>query len=719
MALSIVGRSLERPADFLANAVYGIHCAPTRDRSLWNGALFTFKDILDEDLPTELVRGGLRPFVAQIFGRVEMVKPLQVGGVGILVQLVCPPNITCQAVLLYNKQLKFLSHALTDSLDNNTCGVVASSWLSSTRSSEPLPFVEGGFYISIPTSADWMLGSVKKWVKLGTNVGLYVGLKHVDIVDSRSGATEHNYTMTACEWGRLDDIDLPRKSEAYVCDVNGSIGYSVAFVNYLVDMVPTRDRSIAGGSLYTFKIPSPEYGSEVGPTHARRGYIRNYKGDVFGKVDAVCEMVHQKGVSLRIKCPSFASCAVREVFLAQVKLFRNILQHDNETLGGGVRGSWFSSTSMGCNQELIPDSFHEYSLLGHSITVLDREDVPSRGVDYERPHSDHTLPLFYCFGLFSLRPWTRPMRYSLSGMRPPLKLKTYDIEFAASCIGSTADRKGSVYAYSPMDDTGISQYSPEHRPILTGKKMVFSGCVTSIAVEVSRWQSALVAVDLRATQLDYLREIAEADGGRAVWSSLSSSGIYQHRKGRLVLVGGLSDIRIGVDLIISTLMRRTDCAVEGGISYVDRPATLVPPNPTRLNNIYLFMLDAVSIDQGDRPDEPSALANSVLYEDFAPTRDATSAGISSFSYKDCHWEWDGTETEKGRLMLYCPALYARQLRTLESILYADMQELVTLPIDDESEWDFGEHLVRGSTVDIPANIRFYHTALRRKIGHEG
>ncbi|KAJ6575706.1 hypothetical protein DFH09DRAFT_1311755 [Mycena vulgaris] len=361
MALSIVGRSLERPADFLANAVYGIHCAPTRDRSLWNGALFTFKDILDEDSPTELVRGGLRPFVAQIFGRVEMVKPLRVGGVGILVQLVCPPNITCQAVLLYNKQLKFLSRALTDSLDNDTCGVVASSWLSSTRSSEPLPFVEGGFYISIPTSSDWMLGSVKKWVKLGTNVGLYVGLKRVDIVDSRSGATEHHV------------FDLPFPRASIMPDSDWFLVYkrarpdSVAFVNYLVDMVPTRDRSIAGGSLYTFKIPSPEYGSEVGPTHARRGYIRNYKGDVFGEVDAVCEMVHQKGVSLRIKCPSFASCAVREVFLAQVKLFRNILQHDNETLGGGVRGSWFSSTSMGCNQELLPDSFH-VNIMTHSDT---------------------------------------------------------------------------------------------------------------------------------------------------------------------------------------------------------------------------------------------------------------------------------------------------------------------------------------------------------------
>ncbi|KAJ6455111.1 hypothetical protein C8R47DRAFT_1082906 [Mycena vitilis] len=191
----------------------------------------------------------------------------------------------------------------------------------------------------------------------------------------------------------------------------------------LGDYAPSRDRSLAGGSLYTFKAKGNEYREEISPTNTRRGRLRKFVTCAFGEVDAAYTMSDGRGVCIRLRAPAEGSCSVSEAFGGQLKFLRDVLGQHNRS--GRVRGSWFatdtlvnvktkdgcfyvfmvtmsaSATAMLLNHVLtgkliqLEVSFQrldlpanggiesEYSLLGHHLVILNTRDFPTRGQGYQ------------------------------------------------------------------------------------------------------------------------------------------------------------------------------------------------------------------------------------------------------------------------------------------------------------------------------------------------
>jgi hypothetical protein len=62
----------------------------------------------------------------------------------------------------------------------------------------------------------------------------------------------------------------------------------LANTKYGRDFVPTRDRSVAFGSIWTFKDCADEHE----PTATSRGHLRPFLGQIFGQVDSLDSMAN-------------------------------------------------------------------------------------------------------------------------------------------------------------------------------------------------------------------------------------------------------------------------------------------------------------------------------------------------------------------------------------------------------------------------------------------
>jgi hypothetical protein len=77
-------------------------------------------------------------------------------------------------------------------------------------------------------------------------------------------------------------------STAYLTSYRLGGWRSIAFAVYPTDFIPTRERSLARGSLFTYKsIRDPE----VMPTAHRRGFLKKYEGAVFGEIKGLHKLV--------------------------------------------------------------------------------------------------------------------------------------------------------------------------------------------------------------------------------------------------------------------------------------------------------------------------------------------------------------------------------------------------------------------------------------------
>lgn len=81
---------------------------------------------------------------------------------------------------------------------------------------------------------------------------------------------------------------LATMSTDYLAGYIDSASKATAFAAYPDDLVPTRDRSLAGGSLFTYKLAQS---SEAMPTSFRRGFLKTYEGNLFGQIASIRKLV--------------------------------------------------------------------------------------------------------------------------------------------------------------------------------------------------------------------------------------------------------------------------------------------------------------------------------------------------------------------------------------------------------------------------------------------
>ncbi|KAJ7156440.1 hypothetical protein C8R43DRAFT_949314 [Mycena crocata] len=167
------------------------------------------------------------------------------------------------------------------------------------------------------------------------------------------------------------------------------------------DFVATRDRSIAGGSEYTFKRMDVEW--EATPT--MRGSLRAYLPLVFGRVARI-EPTH-KGSTIWLAPPEKASCATQQWFDTQVDTARNTVLEDSLQWGGNdnVTTSW-TTTSLDVDGPVVKGLYvgvlniihpnqmqglnadvHAYKMKAVEIRQLDQSELPSISVPYGETHS--------------------------------------------------------------------------------------------------------------------------------------------------------------------------------------------------------------------------------------------------------------------------------------------------------------------------------------------
>jgi hypothetical protein len=74
----------------------------------------------------------------------------------------------------------------------------------------------------------------------------------------------------------------------YLAGYIDSASKATALAAYPDDLVPTRERSLGGGSLFTYKLARS---SGTMPTAFRRGFLKNYEGNVFGEITGLEKLV--------------------------------------------------------------------------------------------------------------------------------------------------------------------------------------------------------------------------------------------------------------------------------------------------------------------------------------------------------------------------------------------------------------------------------------------
>ncbi|KAJ6447616.1 hypothetical protein C8R47DRAFT_1272478 [Mycena vitilis] len=139
--------------------------------------------------------------------------------------------------------------------------------------------------------------------------------------------------------------------------------------NYGRDILPTRDRSLGSGSLWTFKCCY----RQVVATDQSRGRLVPWAGIVFGEID----FVEPQGLGriVRLKCPERASIQLAAAFRLQVQNMACVLNEDFANLPGAIVSSWTSALTQSVHLPYIPGTFYlnfpstitDTPLLGSSI----------------------------------------------------------------------------------------------------------------------------------------------------------------------------------------------------------------------------------------------------------------------------------------------------------------------------------------------------------------
>ncbi|KAJ7033608.1 hypothetical protein C8F04DRAFT_1184049 [Mycena alexandri] len=173
---------------------------------------------------------------------------------------------------------------------------------------------------------------------------------------------------------------------------------ALAFTVYPDDLVPTRERSIAGGSLSTFKGNGFREDIAIWPTELKRGFNPKFLSLAFGEVVSVVEIVRgfgvgkldvynvqkdRSGACVEFGCPTGATCAAVELFNQQLVSLRDIVKSDVADVGGICSSSWFSYDNISQSPETMTGRFWVYFMAeyaGHHERLV-KDFITGRHVD--------------------------------------------------------------------------------------------------------------------------------------------------------------------------------------------------------------------------------------------------------------------------------------------------------------------------------------------------
>ncbi|KAJ7136462.1 hypothetical protein C8R43DRAFT_1132356 [Mycena crocata] len=194
---------------------------PTRDCSIGEGSLFTFKSIqatrLLETSPTSSRRGFVKTYRTSAFGEVDAVL-LKGDKRSICLRLKCPSDASCVAREAYNAQLSVLQSVIDmDSL--STDSDVHGTWFCSTTMNADQLLRQGCFHIQIAPRSEDHYDYVLATAAVGRIIEVYVSLQRIDLPGEKDHNDRREYTLLGHQIIHMLPHEISFRGRAYVCDV--------------------------------------------------------------------------------------------------------------------------------------------------------------------------------------------------------------------------------------------------------------------------------------------------------------------------------------------------------------------------------------------------------------------------------------------------------------------------------------------------------------------
>ncbi|KAJ7819538.1 hypothetical protein B0H13DRAFT_1921714 [Mycena leptocephala] len=381
-----------KPSLYLVNSKYDVDFVSTRDRTTPAGGLWTFKTIEDDD-PYLLssVKTCLGPHLTHIFGQVDSVKQTNTGFV---VRLSCPEEVSCRTRQMYAIQVARLQEIL-EGEQASAGGEIVSSWFFTSAQGEPCPPMENCFYVRVSSYvAESMFtpGTRIELVIPGTYVTFLYFAKDAWIVRHPSVNT-NAIPLFMCHDDQSHDpctLFPSTMSNTYLSDYALRGQATLGYARYGRDFLPTRERSLGGGSLYTGKAvhTDPEM-SEVHATEYTRGRLRKFLCLAFGEVASVLRLDKDAGIVVKLVCPRGASCVALSMFGRQLDTLEDIVVQDANNSDVNCISSWFNPPDSDQETDSTRDHFWTFAVgkIIDAMVSLQRIDTVDK--------SDNTVRLRY------------------------------------------------------------------------------------------------------------------------------------------------------------------------------------------------------------------------------------------------------------------------------------------------------------------------------------
>ncbi|KAJ7930748.1 hypothetical protein B0H13DRAFT_1858553 [Mycena leptocephala] len=459
---------------YLGNTAYDIDFLATRDKTVPRGSLCTFKCCEAEIDPTPAKRGCVLPFLAQVFGRID--QQFFVGKLQI-VRFGCPEQVSCRTKQEYHQQITTL--AATLKAESAVLeGRVASDWFAMDTGSR-YPFSEGCFYVIVSPTFRTMF-------HLNALVEMLVTLKRVDSIDSHTGKRLHTYTINGGSSWRLAESDMAVRDDLYQCDsplfavpsyrLGGS--HSIAFAVYPTDFIPTREGSLARGSLFTYKSTRDP---EVMPTAHRRGFLKKYEGALFGEIKGL-----QRLCVFVFDAPRYRS---RRFSWASAPCHGLKPQYQQATsISGTLPSSKYQVHVVARYDAELNELIRELSdgMSMEFCVSIQRIDISDNGVTHERV--GEFFPISCTEPEPNLQEYVLLASGSMSFITSfyagtHIAQSNYPQDFAPVRYTSTKDRHGSVYVYRLLTRDCTIFPDSKRRQSLPSFTTVFTGCVQEIVYD--------------------------------------------------------------------------------------------------------------------------------------------------------------------------------------------------------------------------------------------
>ncbi|KAJ7136470.1 hypothetical protein C8R43DRAFT_955697 [Mycena crocata] len=325
----------------LALAEYGQDFAATRQRTVDDGSLFSFKRVPEVTHGADLegVKKINVNYAPLVFGTVEGI--FTIAGKA-LARLICPADASCDLSRLFGQQQAQLIKILEEDAQQMG-GYAKTSWADANPEFPATKPASVGFYVQGEPSS-LLIGRLD----VGEDVVMHVGIRRIDhdagqVADSAVRdviraliKTDFFQSNRINGTARPNFLNLVKGWSEYIID-GGS--RSLAFAQYKTDFVPWEEANVG-----------PTHNSVSGDTfdHPRVMIKANsremFVARAFGEIAEIVPVVsNEHGFYVRLCCPSNASCAAEDVYFMQAEKLQNIINEDELTSGDIPGASWFTA----------------------------------------------------------------------------------------------------------------------------------------------------------------------------------------------------------------------------------------------------------------------------------------------------------------------------------------------------------------------------------------